>query len=373
MNEIESLQEIVQVRPAKQHVPFLDVLRGLAILGVVLTHVTKLRADSPVWLDNIGHFGSKGVQLFFVVSGYTLWLSYSEKSFSFIQFIIKRIFRIAPMYYLSAIAYAAIGTSVFSAVKPLNLSFKSWLFTFLFINGWSADTVNSFVPGGWSISDEFMFYLIFPIIFILRKDIRKIAFITIVSLATSVVCFSAIVRYMSGGFDYKQSFAYFFWLTQLPAFLIGIFLADIRKHFVLPHKAANYLILFSIAAITIAAFTRGLFSSYLAADGLFAILVFSAARSDLPIVKHKALKSLGLVSFSIYLIHFLVLSLFREYILGYLLDYSPAITIVIAYASVLAVSYLIACITYRYIELRCVKAGSNLARRLTKGRSHASF
>lgn len=85
---------------------YIDALRGWAILGVVLTHCNYQQLPSIG--VNIMKSGGNGVQLFFVVSACTLWLSLtarkSEKGF-ISNFFIRRIFRIAPLYYLAIIYY----------------------------------------------------------------------------------------------------------------------------------------------------------------------------------------------------------------------------------------------------------------------------
>lgn len=84
---------------------FLEALRGYAILGVVLTHSTQKLTNLPQWLDNIGIQGARGVQLFFIVSAFTLFYSLSRKhpthSIDVKDFFIRRFFRIAPAFYFA--------------------------------------------------------------------------------------------------------------------------------------------------------------------------------------------------------------------------------------------------------------------------------
>src|SRR5690606_33976224 len=83
---------------AVRYWPALDGLRAVSILLVVLFHTTD-----PVWqvID-----GRMGVTLFFVISGFlitTLLLREEERrgQVSLRGFYIRRIFRIAPLYYLA--------------------------------------------------------------------------------------------------------------------------------------------------------------------------------------------------------------------------------------------------------------------------------
>src|SRR3954453_3371021 len=88
---------------------FIEALRGYAILGVVLTHSTQKLTDLPHWLHNIGIQGARGVQLFFIVSAFTLFYSLSRKyethSLEVKDFFIRRFFRIAPAFYAAFLFY----------------------------------------------------------------------------------------------------------------------------------------------------------------------------------------------------------------------------------------------------------------------------
>lgn len=49
----------------REHQSYLDSFRAFAIAGVILTHTVWISSNLSPWLDNLAHFGSKGVQLFF--------------------------------------------------------------------------------------------------------------------------------------------------------------------------------------------------------------------------------------------------------------------------------------------------------------------
>ena len=96
---------------AQSKLDFVDVLRGLAILGVVWLHFTSsslVQSMLPAALSHVVELGGHGVQLFFMASAFTLFRSYHHRSAleasPVRNFFIRRYFRIAPMYYV-AIAY----------------------------------------------------------------------------------------------------------------------------------------------------------------------------------------------------------------------------------------------------------------------------
>jgi len=81
---------------------FIDALRGFAILGVVLVHSTILMQPSSNLLRLVAENGARGVQLFFLVSALTLFLSMEARRRGEIaplrNYCIRRFFRIAPLF-----------------------------------------------------------------------------------------------------------------------------------------------------------------------------------------------------------------------------------------------------------------------------------
>lgn len=87
---------------------FLDALRGWAILGVFITHCGSLVQYNGIFSPLVSQAGY-GVQLFFMISAFTIFYTLdhaknTEKSI-YVNFYIKRLFRIAPIYWLGIILY----------------------------------------------------------------------------------------------------------------------------------------------------------------------------------------------------------------------------------------------------------------------------
>jgi peptidoglycan/LPS O-acetylase OafA/YrhL len=144
----------------------LDILRCIAILFVLFAHSSYMLPASEKTKDvYLIYFGSMGVEIFFVLSGFLVGRIFleaiSRNSFSWAtvkHFWIRRWFRTLPAYYLAF--------------------FTSVLFAYL-INGWAILSVpsnylylvflqNFFTPSpsffghGWSLSVEEWFYLLLP-------------------------------------------------------------------------------------------------------------------------------------------------------------------------------------------------------------------
>jgi peptidoglycan/LPS O-acetylase OafA/YrhL len=62
------------------HYDYIDTLRGLAIMGVVFIHVSQVINPTHEITTLIAESGSLGVQLFFVASAITLFLSLESRT-----------------------------------------------------------------------------------------------------------------------------------------------------------------------------------------------------------------------------------------------------------------------------------------------------
>jgi peptidoglycan/LPS O-acetylase OafA/YrhL len=176
-----------------------DLARTLAIFGVVLVHST-----------GIG-FGRWGVQLFFLISGYLL--ADFRKYESSLSFLIRRALRLFPLYFLF-LSYFYINEVI--SVDIYNIFLLSNLY-------WT----NPQVPGGWSISSEWLFSLLIVVIGLQTR--LKISFWIGLSIILQVV--AGLYVYMLGGADSVQnsdSYQFLTWLnTTNPLINVSFFMIGI--------------------------------------------------------------------------------------------------------------------------------------------------
>ena len=83
----------------------LQYLRAFAALWVLITHVLQNCEVKP---NGVFWAGQWGVDIFFLLSGFIIFITTKEKS-SWIDFSIKRVFRIYPAYLLILGLYIAFG------------------------------------------------------------------------------------------------------------------------------------------------------------------------------------------------------------------------------------------------------------------------
>lgn len=173
---------------------FLDALRGIAIIMVLLVHLSY--AWIPINSD-ISHIWVFWVSLFFMISSYTLSLSQSQKKYNTInskEFFIRRFFRIYPLYFL-IITFIFIAkwildyywfndlTNAWASLDILNIVSHYFFFFWLF-----PSTINGVGVGEWSLFSEIVFYSGFLYIFsIISQSLKKIAIFIILCLLVYIV------------------------------------------------------------------------------------------------------------------------------------------------------------------------------------------
>ncbi len=170
---------------------FIDALRGLAILGVILTHSSNFVAPDTTALQSIMSHGRFGVQLFYIASALTLCLSWEARKNNEISplrnFFIRRFFRIAPMFYLAIFFYALLYGFSPRYWAPNGIEWWFIPLTMFFSHGFHPETINSIVPGGWSIAVEMCFYATLPLLLSYVTSMRTCAFVMVLSILGYVV------------------------------------------------------------------------------------------------------------------------------------------------------------------------------------------
>lgn len=147
---------------SKSRVESLDWLRGLVALSIMFYHLSywcfQLKDASSV----LGRLGIYGVSIFFVLSGLSVAIAYSQyiRDITTVhRFLVRRLFRIWPLLWIATIVTAAITfseTGVFNWGRfLLNIT---TLFGFFKPGSYMA-------TGAWSIGSEMVYYVLTPLIF----------------------------------------------------------------------------------------------------------------------------------------------------------------------------------------------------------------
>jgi peptidoglycan/LPS O-acetylase OafA/YrhL len=355
----------------KQHLAFIDSLRGIAILLVIMLHcnsygLLRLMEVDGMIFKAIGH-GGKGVQLFFILSSLTLFISIKSKSdFSGIydlgKFFIRRFFRIGPMWLFGIVLYFLIFGFGSRSENDLTqqLGYFEIFINAIFLNGFFPNYLNSVVPGGWSIGDEMIFYFIFPLLFIKITNINKALLFSLLSIL-GIAILSFFTRSIGSGYENGiwSSFLYYYFPNQLQVFSLGFILyfllfenGSVQTHGIRP--STYFLLLFMIFFELF--FNIKIFRTHLLFSVGFALLIYVLAKWPNKLFINRILGFIGKISFSIYIIHFAILHYFSK--LGFLdLLFNPIQNYLLKYALVAIFSIGLSTITYYLIEKPGQKIG----------------
>ena len=171
------------------HVPVLDGVRGLAIVMVLTLHflASNDRTGRP-FFDFIAALRSSfwtGVDLFFVLSGFLITgilFDSLQKEGYFRNFYARRALRIFPLYYGFLLVLICL-------TYPLHLDWQNkqyMLLTYtqnlgIFTHAYAGFRPAAFVNLNhfWSLAVEEQFYLVWPVIVFLVRDLRKLLFVAL--------------------------------------------------------------------------------------------------------------------------------------------------------------------------------------------------
>ncbi len=208
---------------SKIHIPIIDVLRGFAALSVCLFHYvcTTTGYINNELILSIFNYGSRGVQVFFIISGMVIPLSMitlGYKYASFKVFILKRFIRIEPPYLVSvAIGVIFLYSRNFllpAGTVDITPSVRDILlhlgYLIPFVDG--AKWVNTVY---WTLSVEFQYYLYLALIFPLvlnNKMWQRIAFYILLLIPPFFVESEAFFFHWSAFF--LLGIVYILWITQ---------------------------------------------------------------------------------------------------------------------------------------------------------------
>ena len=343
-NKINSGKEVVQN---------IQLLRGFSALLVIFFHLDRLLSllGSPP-------FGSGGVDIFFVISGFIMVYTTTNRDVSPRSFIAERVARIVPPYWAITLAVFAVAVMTPSLLQATRANwtelFKSLSFIpFTKSNG----LVEPLLFVGWSLNYEMFFYIIFAVGLGFRAR-RMGAFSVIACLALLVSAGLALRPHGVVARFYTSPVMLDFVLGMM----IGLSYQRLPARAGVPLKAATASLVFlSAGAIILLPLAAPHISKFVLC-GLPAGLVVSGAlqlerwgwavRSRLPL-------RLGAASYSIYLVHPFVTQLAQK--LTARLDPTRLAALFILIATLVAAS-VVGILVHQLVE----RPLSRAARRLLK-------
>jgi exopolysaccharide production protein ExoZ len=135
----------------------IQYLRGFAAFGVLVFHAAD-RAGGAFGV------GAAGVDIFFVISGFIMWVVTCRNTPSPAQFLLRRVERIVPLYWMTTVGVALVAIFVPAAFPAMQPTVQHVLQSLLFVphrDGTGA--IAPLIVPGWTLNYEMFFYLVFAL------------------------------------------------------------------------------------------------------------------------------------------------------------------------------------------------------------------
>jgi peptidoglycan/LPS O-acetylase OafA/YrhL len=252
-----------------------------------------------------------------------------------------------------------------SILTDLNSIILEMTFTFGFVQG------SDFIWGGWSVGVEMIFYAIFPVLVLSIRTCRSALVLLVVSL---IICYairsSLHLQYLTTTPQSKWDWSYFAPASNMCFFAMGLFAYHVSRQYKESNRIINVIKFLSIAIVGVLMFFN--FGKYFYGDGRLDIMVWGLGLMTICIwqsvspslfIANQFFEHLGERSFSIYLLHPVVIFYSKVYvaeIYATLQPYLGANAFFVCAILTIALTLVFAELTYRLIEVSGISLGRKL-------------
>lgn len=277
-------------------------LRALAAFGVVVFHALGLLDKNLGVLVPYKSLGAAGVDLFFVISGFIMWVTAIDRDEPAGTFAMKRIVRIVPLYWLFTTFILALVLVRPELMRSASRDAAHFVASYFFI-AWPHPSVEGrfwppMIPG-WTLNYEMFFYTLVTASLLLKRAWR-VPLIAVVLVALP----------LAGAWVDVHGVASFYTHPILLEFLYGIALGNLFTHgFTLSTRNASLVALLALVLFFSLGLSGNEQNRALTWGPPLALLLLGAL--DMPALSGGRLRAfsklLGDASYSLYLVQFVVL------------------------------------------------------------------
>lgn len=351
--------------PSSANIRSLTSIRGFAAWWVVLYHFRGLLFS---WGNPqlIGFFarGYVAVDLFFELSGFVIALNYSSffQSGRFAEmphFLALRLARIYPLHLFVLCAMTINPLALLltgHTVIPSRYSPTDFVLSVLLVQNWGFTDHLVWNGPAWSISTEWLAYLIFPVFVWMLAVVNQSRAKLLLSMAAILFLLGMAAR-MVGGLG--NDIPHFGVVRCLFEFLLGMnlyYLTECTRRY-------NWLSLLCFIAGLAAtgAFVAGWQPDYTVVPIGFLLIVYGLSDRSMMasrILWLRGFEAIGLISYSTYMVHSLVDDWVRFILVR------PSVPDKIAFPAAILLTFVLSVVLYRGIEVPGRSWGRSVADRL---------
>lgn len=356
-----------------KYIKELEGLRGVMALWVVAGHsLLALPGAHGRLIQSLGNIFA--VDVFIILSGFVIFFMLSETRDNYIVYLIKRFFRIFPIYLLvlvisiatlawfrDILLQAAPGESTLSRVQLIDAAAYRFPFQLLahatLLQGvipvhWIPFSSYTFVGQAWSVSVEWQFYLIAPLLFawIARSESMP-AKIGMVILVLAIGGWTVMT---DDGFLGRHCAMF------ILGFLSLYFYRDLAHQLSTPTIIASGLLLTLASALIVPRYAVPI-AIWCVTFASVIVHTRQPLRSNpvATLLNLKVTAFIGRISYSIYMTHMLIVMLLLKVFTH--IPMPLPVRYVVFPLTVMAVTILVSTVTYNVVEMPFQKIGKKLA------------
>ena len=328
----------------KTEVVSIQYLRAVAALMVVTFHaLTTLTIIQDKTAADLTETLSAGVDIFFVISGFVMWHTTRGCEITPWQFFLNRLIRIVPLYWLVTLLLVSVALIRPELLQRTVFDLPHSIASLLFLP-WPRprvpDEILPVVVTGWTLNYEMMFYSVFAFTLLMR---------TVPALVFLSVTFAALL--IVGWTSSNLTIQSFYGNTIIIEFLFGVMAGvAMTEGFRLPKQVAVAMM---ITGVLLLALSTGWAGPRFLLWGVPAFAIVAGAvfyEKTAKIPSAVLLKHLGDGSYSIYLLHGIVMAVVAKLIRTMGMEHADTAGAIFMIVAAIAVSCVTGLISYRVVE-----------------------
>lgn len=151
----------------------LQALRAVAAYMVVLYHFLALQVAQIYPSARFLSFGAAGVDIFFVISGFIMAVTTMKRDTTPSEFFLHRIARIVPVYWVVTFLLFSIALCGFKPVGIMHVEWDWLAKSLVFIPFERDGHVTPIISVGWTLNYEMFFYVLFAAALFVKRALPR--------------------------------------------------------------------------------------------------------------------------------------------------------------------------------------------------------